>query len=202
MSRIPNLNGFQCGTNSQRPCPSTRPMTALTVCQALASMTKVAGLAVARQACLEHASVHIPLLSFAYNVFDLPGAVILSSAQYVRAGNGPAAALAKSMPHHCLPSWPGNVQCSEAQVAEHVGRRKIKCDETWPICLNCYRAGRQCPGPQAKTQFIDETTKLKKKHHHGKEDDSSKVHTTKPTEKSGGRQVQTSEKAILLKSKS
>ena len=72
-------------------------------------------------------------------------------------------------------------------------QKKIKCDETWPICINCYRAGRQCPGPQAKTQFIDETTKLRKKHEKGKADDRSKAQTTKY----GGPQVQTSDKALL-----
>ncbi|KAH4915912.1 hypothetical protein HBI56_226980 [Parastagonospora nodorum] len=34
-------------------------------------------------------------------------------------------------------------------------RRKIKCDETWPSCLNCQRNSKDCPGPPARHTFKD-----------------------------------------------
>ncbi|KAF2631764.1 hypothetical protein BU25DRAFT_360374 [Macroventuria anomochaeta] len=34
-------------------------------------------------------------------------------------------------------------------------RRKIKCDETWPTCLNCQKNSKCCPGPPARHTFKD-----------------------------------------------
>ncbi|OAK94650.1 hypothetical protein IQ06DRAFT_80220 [Phaeosphaeriaceae sp. SRC1lsM3a] len=34
-------------------------------------------------------------------------------------------------------------------------KRKIKCDETWPSCLNCQKNGKSCPGPPARHTFRD-----------------------------------------------
>ncbi|KAF1940712.1 hypothetical protein EJ02DRAFT_435360 [Clathrospora elynae] len=34
-------------------------------------------------------------------------------------------------------------------------KRKIKCDETWPACLNCQKNGKSCPGPPARHTFRD-----------------------------------------------
>ncbi|CAE6997816.1 hypothetical protein PTNB73_04139 [Pyrenophora teres f. teres] len=34
-------------------------------------------------------------------------------------------------------------------------KRKIKCDETWPTCLNCQKNGKSCPGPPARHTFRD-----------------------------------------------
>ncbi|KAF2008470.1 hypothetical protein BU24DRAFT_403080 [Aaosphaeria arxii CBS 175.79] len=32
-------------------------------------------------------------------------------------------------------------------------QRKIKCDENWPHCRNCYKNGKQCPGPPERHTF-------------------------------------------------
>ncbi|KAL6707768.1 hypothetical protein ACN47E_003668 [Coniothyrium glycines] len=32
-------------------------------------------------------------------------------------------------------------------------KRKIKCDETWPLCLNCRKNSKSCPGPPARHTF-------------------------------------------------
>ncbi|KAF2819641.1 hypothetical protein CC86DRAFT_362603 [Ophiobolus disseminans] len=34
-------------------------------------------------------------------------------------------------------------------------KRKIKCDESWPSCLNCQKNGKVCPGPPARHTFKD-----------------------------------------------
>ncbi|KAH7080795.1 hypothetical protein FB567DRAFT_595132 [Paraphoma chrysanthemicola] len=34
-------------------------------------------------------------------------------------------------------------------------KRKIKCDENWPHCLNCNKNGKSCPGPPARHTFRD-----------------------------------------------
>ncbi|KAH8727803.1 hypothetical protein GQ44DRAFT_769867 [Phaeosphaeriaceae sp. PMI808] len=34
-------------------------------------------------------------------------------------------------------------------------KRKIKCDEAWPSCLNCQKNGKSCPGPPARHTFKD-----------------------------------------------
>ncbi|KAF2687653.1 hypothetical protein K458DRAFT_414729 [Lentithecium fluviatile CBS 122367] len=34
-------------------------------------------------------------------------------------------------------------------------KRKIKCDETWPSCINCGKNGKSCPGPPARHTFKD-----------------------------------------------
>ncbi|KAF1848345.1 uncharacterized protein K460DRAFT_393443 [Cucurbitaria berberidis CBS 394.84] len=34
-------------------------------------------------------------------------------------------------------------------------KRKIKCDENWPHCLNCQKNGKCCPGPPARHTFKD-----------------------------------------------
>ncbi|KAF2640029.1 hypothetical protein P280DRAFT_490424 [Massarina eburnea CBS 473.64] len=34
-------------------------------------------------------------------------------------------------------------------------KRKIKCDETWPNCINCQKNGKCCPGPPARHTFKD-----------------------------------------------
>ncbi|KAF2205070.1 hypothetical protein GQ43DRAFT_428457 [Delitschia confertaspora ATCC 74209] len=34
-------------------------------------------------------------------------------------------------------------------------RRKIKCDESWPHCVNCQKNGKACPGPPARHTFKD-----------------------------------------------
>ncbi|KAF2649528.1 hypothetical protein K491DRAFT_610545 [Lophiostoma macrostomum CBS 122681] len=34
-------------------------------------------------------------------------------------------------------------------------KRKIKCDETWPTCLNCRKNNKCCPGPPARHTFKD-----------------------------------------------
>ncbi|KAF2845433.1 hypothetical protein T440DRAFT_472659 [Plenodomus tracheiphilus IPT5] len=39
-------------------------------------------------------------------------------------------------------------------------KRKIKCDETWPTCLNCRKNGKTCPGPPARHTFRDSVPKL------------------------------------------
>ncbi|KAF2739538.1 hypothetical protein EJ04DRAFT_549217 [Polyplosphaeria fusca] len=39
-------------------------------------------------------------------------------------------------------------------------RRKIKCDETWPACLNCQKNGKCCPGPPARHTFRESGLKL------------------------------------------
>lgn len=32
-------------------------------------------------------------------------------------------------------------------------KRKIKCDETWPRCINCQKNGKDCPGPPRRHTF-------------------------------------------------
>ncbi|KAF2876582.1 hypothetical protein BDV95DRAFT_230550 [Massariosphaeria phaeospora] len=39
-------------------------------------------------------------------------------------------------------------------------KRKIKCDETWPTCINCQKNGKCCPGPPARHTFKDLGPKL------------------------------------------
>ncbi|PVI02204.1 hypothetical protein DM02DRAFT_590029 [Periconia macrospinosa] len=34
-------------------------------------------------------------------------------------------------------------------------KRKIKCDETWPICIHCQKNGKRCPGPPSRHTFKD-----------------------------------------------
>ncbi|KAI0176055.1 hypothetical protein GGR52DRAFT_342772 [Hypoxylon sp. FL1284] len=33
-------------------------------------------------------------------------------------------------------------------------RRKTKCDEAWPTCGNCKKAGQQCSGPSRRVKFV------------------------------------------------
>ncbi|KAF2477722.1 uncharacterized protein BDR25DRAFT_275074 [Lindgomyces ingoldianus] len=40
-------------------------------------------------------------------------------------------------------------------------KRKIKCDETWPSCINCQKNGKCCPGPPARHTFKDLGPRLK-----------------------------------------
>ncbi|KAF1963259.1 hypothetical protein CC80DRAFT_852 [Byssothecium circinans] len=41
-------------------------------------------------------------------------------------------------------------------------KRKIKCDETWPKCVNCQKNGKCCPGPPARHTFRDTGLRLNK----------------------------------------
>ncbi|XP_014558518.1 hypothetical protein COCVIDRAFT_24973 [Bipolaris victoriae FI3] len=34
-------------------------------------------------------------------------------------------------------------------------KRKIKCDETWPACVNCQKNSKSCPGPPSRHTFRD-----------------------------------------------
>ncbi|KAF2445817.1 hypothetical protein P171DRAFT_443417 [Karstenula rhodostoma CBS 690.94] len=34
-------------------------------------------------------------------------------------------------------------------------KRKVKCDETWPSCINCRKNGKICPGPPSRHTFKD-----------------------------------------------
>ncbi|CAI6335067.1 unnamed protein product [Periconia digitata] len=42
-------------------------------------------------------------------------------------------------------------------------KRKIKCDETWPLCLNCEKNGKCCTGPPQRHTFRDLGPKLASK---------------------------------------
>ncbi len=47
-------------------------------------------------------------------------------------------------------------------------RRKVKCDETWPVCNHCAKTNRLCPGPYEVDLFIDESPRMKLQHESGK----------------------------------
>ncbi|OAG03637.1 uncharacterized protein CC84DRAFT_1197332 [Paraphaeosphaeria sporulosa] len=41
-------------------------------------------------------------------------------------------------------------------------KRKVKCDETWPTCVNCRKNGKLCPGPPSRHTFRDAGPQLDK----------------------------------------
>ena len=42
-------------------------------------------------------------------------------------------------------------------------RRKVKCDETHPKCLRCYKAGIECTGFAPRLKFVDEESRIRRR---------------------------------------
>ncbi|KAF2108341.1 hypothetical protein BDV96DRAFT_504698 [Lophiotrema nucula] len=58
-------------------------------------------------------------------------------------------------------------------------KRKIKCDETWPTCINCQKNGKCCPGPPARHTFKDLGPKLNLKSTSTSPDENTGIHQQK-----------------------
>ncbi|KFY71966.1 hypothetical protein V499_07861 [Pseudogymnoascus sp. VKM F-103] len=45
---------------------------------------------------------------------------------------------------------------------ESCKRKKVKCDETRPLCNRCRKAGIECPGYNRRLRFVDETPRIER----------------------------------------
>jgi hypothetical protein len=41
-------------------------------------------------------------------------------------------------------------------------RRKVKCDNTRPVCTRCLKAGIECPGFGQRVRFVDENSRIRR----------------------------------------